>query len=105
MPRTLGESFEPRPERWGLRADPHVWDAMRQNLADVPVPEGEDAVRAAYVAAFAEASGVDLDTETEDVVFRKELDHGGMSGGVVDLRWWRATGIPLLVGRAGREAE
>ncbi len=100
---TLADAFEPRPERWGLRADPHVWGAMRESLADVPVPEGEDAVRAAYVAAFAEASGLDLDTETEDTVFRKELDHGGMSGGFVDLRWWRATGIPLLVERACRQ--
>ena len=101
---TLDESFLPLPQQWGLRADPHVWGAMRESLTGAPVPEGEDAVRAAYVAAFAEASGLDLDTETEDMVFREELDHGGMYGGVVDLRWWRATGIPLLVERACRQA-
>jgi hypothetical protein len=102
---TLADAFEARPERWGSRADPHVWHRMRERLADVPVPEGEGAVRAAYVAVFAEVTRLDLDTETEDLVFRKELDHGGMSGGVVDLQWWRGTGIPLLVERAEEMAD
>jgi len=98
--RTLADAFEPHPHQWGLRADPHVWAAMRERLDGVPVPEDPAAVHTAYVAAFAEVSRIDLDTETEDVVQRKELDHGGMSGGFVDVRWWRATGIPLLVARA-----
>jgi len=98
---SLADAFEPHPYQWGLRADPHVWAAMRERLEGVPVPDGgEVAVRAAYVEAFREASGIDLDTETEERVYRRELDHGGMSGGTVDLIWWRTVGIPLLVERA-----
>ena len=102
---TLADAFEEQPHQWGLRGDPHVWAAMRELLAEAPVPEGEDAVRAAYVAAFAAVTRLDLDTETEDMVFRKELDHGGMSGDMVDLRWWRATGIPFLVRRAAEMSD
>jgi hypothetical protein len=86
--------------QWRLRGDPHVWNALRDRLAGTPTPDGADAVRAAYVAAFNELVGIDLDTEPEKQVFRKELDHGGMSGGSVDLGWWRAKGMPLLVERA-----
>ena len=102
MPRSLADAFDVHVDQYGGRGDLHLWHAMRERLAGVPVPEGEDAVRAAYVTAFNEIVGVDLDTEPERRVFRKELDHGGMSGGVVDLEWWRSTGLPLLVEEARR---
>jgi hypothetical protein len=96
----LGDGFDVIHRRWGLRGDPHVWQILRDRLAETPTPEGHDAVRAAYVAAFNEVAGVDVDAEPEMHVFRKELDHGGMSGGVIDLEWWRTKGLPLLVERA-----
>lgn len=99
---TLADGFDVVHRQWGLRGDPHVWRAMRDRLADVPTPGGADAVRAAYVGTFDQIVGVDLDREPEPRVFRKELDHGGMSGGHVDLEWWRTKGLPLLVERATR---
>lgn len=101
-PRTLADAFDHDPHQWGLRGDVHVWSAMRERLAGVPVPEGAHAVRSAYVEAFNAVVGVDLYSSPEETVRRPELDHGGMSGGMVDLRWWRATGIPLLLDRATR---
>jgi hypothetical protein len=98
----LADGFDVVHRQWGLRGDPHVWRAMRDRLADHPTPEGADAVRAAYVAAFDAIVGVDLDAEPEPRVYREELDHGGMSGGHVDLEWWRSKGVPLLVERACR---
>lgn len=102
---TLADGFDVLHRQWGLRGDPHTWEAMRDRLAGVPTPDDADAVRSAYAAAFAEVTGIDLDTETQDAVHRPHLDHGGMSGGQVDLRWWRDKGLPLLVERARRHAE
>ena len=103
-PRTglLADGFDVVHRQWGLRGDPHVWRALRERLADTPTPDGAGPVRAAYVAAFNDIVGVDLDGEPEPRVYRAELDHGGMSGGHVDLEWWRTKGLPLLVERAGR---
>ena len=99
----LADGFDIVHRQWGLRGDPHVWRALRDRLSEHPTPAGADAVRAAYVAAFDDVVGVDLDTEPEPRVYREELDHGGMSGGHVDLEWWRTKGIPLLVERAVRQ--
>jgi len=98
----LVDGFDVVHHQWGLRGDPHVWRTLRDRLAETPTPHGHDAVRAAFVEAFNDVAGVDVDAEPEQRVYRKELDHGGMSGGTVDLAWWRTKGLPLLVERACR---
>lgn len=100
MAATLADAFDVHVRQYGGRGDLHLWNAMRDRLLGVPVPEDEHAVRAAFVDALNEIVGVDLDTEPERRVFCKELDHGGMSGGVVDLEWWRTNGVPALVEHA-----
>jgi hypothetical protein len=97
---TLGDAFDVIHRQWGLRADPHVWAAVRDRLADTPTPVGEAAIRAAFVAAIDEVADVDIDTVDEPSVYRPHLNHGGMSGGHVDVGWWRTKGLPLLVARA-----
>jgi hypothetical protein len=96
----LGDGFDVAPEQWGLRGDPHAWRGMRDLLATTPTPPDTDAVRAAYVEAFRQVTGVDLDGIGDDYVYVAHLDHGGMSGGGLDLNWWRTRGLPLLVERA-----
>lgn len=96
----LGDGFDVVHRQWGLRGDPHAWAALRDLVADTPTPATAEEVRAAYVAGLARVVGVDVDTSDQHQVIRGELDHGGMSGGVVDLDWWRSKGIPLLVDRA-----
>jgi hypothetical protein len=73
---------------------------MRDLLATSPTPAEPDAVRARFVDALGEVAHVDIDQADGQPVYRKDLDHGGMSGGVVDVEWWRTKGIPLLVDRA-----
>ncbi|MBA2282292.1 MAG: hypothetical protein H0W25_13840 [Acidimicrobiia bacterium] len=96
----LGDGFDVTHEQWGLRGDVHVWRAMREQVAATPTPATEAAIRQAFVDGFRAVVAVDLDTTDEARVHRPELDHGGLSGGVVDVEWWRAEGIPLLVDRA-----
>jgi hypothetical protein len=96
----LGDAFDIAHRQWGLRGDPHAWNAMRELLASTPTPPTVDAVRAAFVDALDRVADVDIDHTDEPQVFRQHLDHGGMSGGSVNVEWWRTRGIPLLVDRA-----
>jgi hypothetical protein len=96
----LGDGFDILHRQWGLRGDPHAWSAMRELVAATPTPAEHDAIRAAYLDALRQVTEIDLDGTAEAVVYREHLDHGGMSGGGLDLAWWRTKGIPLLVDRA-----
>jgi hypothetical protein len=96
----LGDGFDIVHRQWGLRGDPHAWQAMRELLATVPTPPDPDAVRERFVDGLRQVAHVDLDQIDGEPVYREHLDHGGMSGGVVHVEWWRTKGIPLLVDRA-----
>jgi hypothetical protein len=97
---TLADGFDIVHRQWGLRGDPHAWHAMRELVAGTATPPARDAARAAYVDALRQVADVDIDHTDEQVVYRAQLDHGGMSGGGVNVDWWRTKGIPLLVDRA-----
>jgi len=96
----LADCFDLRHRQWGLRGDPHVWEMLREQLSDVATPPD---VIAALLDAFETTTGVDLRTDGSAQVYQESLDHGGMSGGVIDLEWWRQKAIPLLAQRASRE--
>jgi hypothetical protein len=96
----LGDGFDIIHRQWGLRADPHAWWAMRELVATTPTPADASTIRVAYVDALRRVADVDIDTATEDVVYREHLNHGGMSGGSLQVSWWQTKGIPLLVDRA-----
>ena len=107
----LGDGFDVRHRQWGSRGDAHAWSAMRELVGAVPTPHERDAVRAAYLDVLRRVADVDLDRSEDVAVYRAGLDRGGVSGGRLDLIWWRTKGIPLLVDRAhdrrpaGRPAE
>ncbi|MFD3943748.1 hypothetical protein [Streptomyces sp. NPDC058579] len=96
---TMASFFDPEPERWGLRGDPHVWRALRDELSgtDVPASLGE-AVELLRVT-FSELVGVDLAGDPASSVYRKSFAHGGMSSGMVSLDTWRESLMPLLASR------
>lgn len=96
----LGDGFDVNHRQWGLRGDLQAWQAMRDLVGATPTPNDREAVRAAYVDALRRVADVDIDQTNERVVHRPHLDHGGMSGGSVDVEWWRSKGLPLLVERA-----
>jgi len=98
--KTVDDLFEPPPDRWGLRGDPWVWQAMRDHLAGSYLPPTIGEVEAMLYTAFNRLVAVDLATETEPSVFREEFAHGGMSSGGIHLETWRVELIPLLIDRA-----
>jgi hypothetical protein len=96
----LGDAFDVQHRQWGLRGDPHVWAALRDETAAVPTPADAAAIRQAFVEALRRVADVDLDADVQGPVQREQFAHGGMSSGMVDVDWWRAKGLPLLVERA-----
>lgn len=96
--RSFGVIFDPEPEQWGLRGDPYVWAEICDRLEGSPVPVvAEEAVSILH-DAFRVVVGVALD-EPLDRVAVERFDHGGMSGGWVDLKTWREHLMPLLEAR------
>jgi hypothetical protein len=96
----LGDAFDVIHRQWGRRGDTHAWRALRDSVALTPTPPDEAAVREAFVDGLREVADVDIDEAGERYVYRRHLDHGGMSGGGLDTEWWRTKGLPLLVDRA-----
>lgn len=86
--------------QWGLRGDPHVWQALLGAIGDEPTPGHPAEVRAAITAGLQRVAGIDVDSGDGRPVRRDEFAHGGMSSGMVDVGWWRDKGVPLLAQRA-----
>lgn len=103
MATTIGELFDPRPDRWGLRGDVHLWADMREQFAAVPLPPTREALEAVLLAKFSECTGLAFDHPV-DSVFLQKYAHGGMSSGHVHLPWWRDSALPMLLERSGLSA-
>ncbi len=101
MTRLLADLFAEEPWQWGLRGDPHAWRAMREAFRReaVPLAGNEDRLRELLAAAFEAVVGRPLSEPGH--VFVAAFDTGGMSSGMVSTAWWRETGMPLLLERAG----
>ncbi|MFL5383842.1 MAG: hypothetical protein ACJ8GN_15080 [Longimicrobiaceae bacterium] len=96
-PAPAAALFREEPARWGLRGDPWLWREMRERFERVACPATPEAVAALAGGAFAELTGVPL--SHPEPVYVERYDHGGMSGGHVDPRFWRETALPLLQSR------
>ena len=92
--------FDPEPQTWGLRGDPHLWRALRDRLAGQDLPPSADEVTGVLHAAFRELADADLTTGPASPVDREQYAHGGMSSGMIDLRTWRDQLMPMLTERA-----
>jgi hypothetical protein len=100
--KDMSDVFDPEPQQWGLRGDPLVWRALREQLSGTYLPPSAGEVESMLYAAFNRLVAVDLATEMESSVYRAEFayDGGGMSNGYVSMEIWRAVLLPLLVERA-----
>jgi hypothetical protein len=95
--------FDPLPGKWGLRGDPHLWAAMREQLAGTDLPPNAEETAGLLRAVFAELAGIDL-TDPAPSVFREQYAHGGMSSGMICLDTWRQKLMPMLIERATARA-
>ena len=96
----VSELFDPEPQTWGLRGDPHLWRALRARLADQDAPASADELASVLHAAFRELTGTALASDPASSVYREQYAHGGMSGGMISLETWRQRLMPVLFERA-----
>lgn len=97
-PSSLADLFDPAPSQWGLRGDPLLWQALRDNLGSCPLPENAAALQQLLQQHFANLAGVPL-SHPQDV-FVEQFDHAtGMSSGYVSPAFWRDIALPLLLSR------
>lgn len=97
----LGDLFIDEPTTWGSRGDPWLWRELGDRFAGVELPARRGSLAAAIRRAAADAIGAPLTSPNQDSVFVERFAHGGMSSGMVSLAWWRDTGLPVLLERAG----
>ncbi|NGN67639.1 hypothetical protein G5C51_27525 [Streptomyces sp. A7024] len=100
---TLDALFVRRPERWGLRGDPVVWQQLQERLRGRPIPGFLPAIGTIVESEFAAITGVELPSRPglDDHRYLRHLATGsGMSDGTVSLHFWRHTALPILIDRA-----
>lgn len=96
----MADLFDPEPATWGLRGDPYVWQALREHLSYMDMPESMDEVVRLLHASFDELVGLDLAGDPASSVYREQYANGGMSSGMVSLDTWRERLMPMLAARA-----
>lgn len=94
----LAELMRERPGTWGLRGDPHLWEAMERSFKFVPIPSSSSVLERLLEDCFARHAGVPLSFEGEH--YLAAFDAGGISSGHVMPAFWRTQLIPLLLERA-----
>lgn len=93
----ISDLFEPRPSWWGLRGDPYLWDELKESFAGVPLPASTDELEAVIINAYEQLTDHPF-ARTEH--FRIDrYPQRGMSGGGISPKFWKETGLPLLLSR------
>lgn len=89
--------FEPAPDKWGLRGDPHLWKDMQHAFQSVWLPISAEEFTKKFNDIFEKITG-----ERLSVTCRPRLSRygsGGMSGGQVSGAFWLNEVLPMLVER------
>ena len=96
----VSDLFDPEPQTWRLRGDPHLWRALRARLAGHAASASASELANLLHAAFRELAGTDLTSDPASSVYLEQYAHGGMSSGMISLDTWRQRLMPMLFERA-----
>jgi len=95
---TVGKLFRPKPDQWGYRGDPYLWEDLRRVFNAVPVPANPVLLEQMLRGVIVALTGASW-TSDQDHVSVDRYAAGGMSSGMVSTEFWQSTTIPLLVSR------
>lgn len=93
----VSEIFNEKPERWGLRGDPYLWEDMKKEFDGVPITISAEEFREMFYAAFEKLVKVPL--SPGNFTYCSKYAHDGMSSGKISGDFWSGTALPLLLGR------
>ena len=87
--------FNNKPQQWGLRGDPEMWNELSKRLEKLVNPENVEEFNKILDSEFSKLINKGKKI-SNDVFWFEEFSQLGMSGGSVSIEWWINTGIPLL---------
>ena len=96
----VSELFEDRPNGWGLRGDPYLWQELKERLSNTDMPASPKQLQAMIEQEYENATGYSIEHRHHFQIER--FMHGGMSSGYISTEFWRNRAIPLLVSRHGQ---
>ena len=95
MVRDLSVIFENKPEQWGLRGDPYLWDEMKEAFVGKNLDVSTRDLANEICEYYEKVVGEPL--KYGAMVFVERFAHGGMSSVHVSGEFWICRGIPLLI--------
>lgn len=99
MENSLSILFNPKPQTWGLRGDPFLWDELEHYFATVPLPCSKSQFVDLFEDQFQRLTNEQFKGNRNDAIFVEKLSHGGMSNGQISIPFWEQEGLPLLLHR------
>ena len=92
---TVGQLFRTHPAKWwGFRGDPYLWDEMAHQLVDARLPDSYSEFAVLLEGTFEGLTGKKFSDTGNPYIER--YAHGGMSDGLISIRFWRSKAFPLL---------
>ena len=91
--------FTPKPERWGLRGDPYLWQLLKIKYQTVELPYPPEKLPEDITRIVAELIGKEPRPNGHYKVETFSKIHVGMSTGMIAWDYWLETAIPLLMKR------
>jgi len=93
--RDLSLIFERKPNQWGLRGDPYLWNEMAEVCKGESLNTDDYSIAGFVSEYFEKVTGVPLSYDA--IGHNERFEHGGMSSGSVSGQFWISKGIPLLI--------
>lgn len=97
MKPNISTIFDTKPEQWGLRGHPYLWEDLATYFSEIPMPPTLDAFESEFGKAYQKITGKSIDKD--DYIYIAGYSHGGMSSGMIDPNFWKKELIPLLLER------
>ncbi len=97
----VSEIFLEKPQKWGLRGDPHFWDYLQKYYSDKRLPYSTNELESDICRLFQELTDKPLEKIENNIGYRVEMFAytGGMSAGAICIEFWLDKGIPMLKNR------
>ncbi|MDR7240513.1 hypothetical protein [Neobacillus drentensis] len=93
----VGRIFKERPESWGYRGDPYLWEDLEKHFSTISIPLSEEDFIMEMHLNFEKLTGSKL--ESDDNIHISRYSHGGMSSGMISQEYWHKNVLPMLIQR------